>query len=479
MKLLHIYFIFLLAFITKGVGQEINIESLDSLVSTWNKPNSPGGYLAIFKDGKTVYSNNFGYANLETKEPFTEKTIFPISSMTKHITAICVLKLVQNGKLKLNQNIVDFFPELDAFTENILVSDLLNHTSGLGSWTSAATMRGKRIHEFGKSPYAWLIDYGQVEFPPGTQYRYGNTTYYLAGEIVRKITNKSLAEFAKDELFSKLGMKNTFYLENPNQEISGKAQGYVLNGESNYLKRNGLATHMGAVGVYTTIEDFKIWDNAIKNKTVLNPKLLNLLSTPYTLKDGTKTYYGYGQIIYPYNGIKQEYHSGGDYDWGYKSHYARYPDYNVTFVLFSNDSDLELYPAVQNIKQYIFESELPNGIYDWKKRYYNSKPKKPKSKKIKNIKHYEGTYYSQSIDANYTLKLDQDNNMVLTVGDIDPNILAFTDKKTAVADIYHIQGLQLSAIGPTLTFKFEGDKVVGFSLNSGGVNNIIFTKTSN
>lgn len=479
MKSLYVYLLFLITFVAHVYGQKIDTKSLDSLVSSWNKLNSPGGYLAIFKDGKTVYSNNFGFANLETKEPFTEQSIFPISSMTKHITAICVLKLVQNGKLKLDQNIVDFFPELNNFTENILVSDLLNHTSGLGSWTSAATMRGKRIHEFGKSPYEWLVGHGHIEFPPGTQFRYGNTTYYLAGEIVRKITNKSLAEFANDELFSKLGMKNTFYLENPDQEITGKTQGYVLNGEGEYLKRNGLATHMGPVGVYTTIEDFMIWDNAVKNKTVLKPELLNLLSTQYKLKDGKKTYYGYGQVIYPYNGIKQEYHSGGDYDWGYNSYYARYPDYNLTFVLFSNDSDLEQYPAVQTIKQYIFEGELTNGIYDWKKQYYNAKTKKPKSKKIKNLKDYEGIYYSQSIDAKYTLKLNQDNIMVLNAGDIDPNILTFTDKKTAIADIYHIQGLRLSAIGPTLTFKFEDDTVIGFSLNSGGVNNISFIKLIN
>lgn len=469
----HIFF-FILSGI--GYGQTIDTKSLDSLAATWDKPNSPGGYLAIFKDGETVYSSSFGYANLETKESFTEQTRFPISSMSKHITAICILKLVQEGKLKLNQNIVDFFPELDTIAKNILVSDLLNHTSGLGSWTSAATMCGKRIHEFEKSPYEWLVDHGQIEFQPGTKFSYGNTSFYLAGEIVRKITNKSLAEFSNDELFSKLGMKNTFYLDNPNQEIKGKAQGYVLNGKGEYLKRNCLATHMGPVGVYTTIEDFKIWDSAIQNKLVLRPELLDLLSISYRLNDDSKTYYGYGQWIYEYNGIKQEFHSGGDYDWGYKSYYARFPDYNLTFVIFSNDSDLDRNQAVQLVKRYMFESEFPEGLSEANRRNSRTKTKKTKFKKVKNLKRYEGMYYSKSIDASYSLKLNEDNDMILTTGNIDPIILTWVNNVTANSEIYHIQKIRLSAIAPTLRFKIEGDKVIGFSLNSGGVNNISFVK---
>lgn len=465
------YFTYLFLFLgLVCFGQNINTRSLDSLVSSWDTPNSPGGYLALFEDGELVYSKGFGFANLELKEPFTEQTVFPIASISKHITAICLLKLVENGQLDLSQSIVDFFPELSDYASEVTVSDLLNHTSGIGSWTGAATMRGYRIHEFKMPPIGWLTEHGHLEFPPGTKYSYSNTAFYLAGQIIESITGKSLAEFAQAEFFSKLGMKNTFYSGDPNSPIANKAEGYVLNAQNEYIKRNSMARYMGPVGIYTTISDFKIWDNAIQNNLILNPELLKLLRTSYQLRDGTKTNYGYGQLISEINQIKIESHGGGDYDWGYKCYFERYPDENLTFIFFSNKSDLDRNSAVLSIRTSILDGKLVNGFEGTRKS------KKIKYKRIKHPSIYEGVYYSKSIDAQYTLRLTNSNELELTAGEIDPIILSWYDKKTAVAKVFYIEKMRLSATAPNLRFEFIDNKVIGFELDAGGVNMIPFEK---
>lgn len=465
------YFTYLFLFLgLVCFGQNINTRSLDSLVSSWDTPNSPGGYLALFEDGEQVYSKGFGFANLELKEPFTEQTVFPIASISKHITAICLLKLVENGQLDLSQSIVDFFPELSDYASEVTVSDLLNHTSGIGSWTGAATMRGYRIHEFKMPPIEWLTEHGHLEFSPRTKYSYSNTAFYLAGLIIERTTSKSLAEFAHTEFFSKLGMKNTFYSGDSNKPIANKAQGYVLNAQNEYIIRNSMARYMGPVGVYTTISDFRIWDNAIQNNLILNPELLKLIRTSYQLRDGTKTNYGFGQVINEINGTKVEYHGGGDYDWGYKCYFERYPDHNLTFIFFSNKSDLDRDESVQAIRSCLLNGQLTNEV---KKK---AKPSKVKTKKVKNLSFYEGTYYSKSIDAHYILRITNDNELELTTGEIDPQILTWYNKETAYAKVYYIQKMRLSATAPNLRFKFKNNKVVGFELDAGGVNKIPFKK---
>ena len=135
--------------------------------------------------------------------------------MSKHITAACVLKLVEQNQITLDQDILDFFPELSSFAQGITVADLLNHTSGIPSRSSAATMRGQQIFKYEKAPIDWLVSHGQLEIEPGTKYRYGNTSYYLAGKIVEIVSEKTLQDFAKDEFFSRLGMSNTYFRSYP------------------------------------------------------------------------------------------------------------------------------------------------------------------------------------------------------------------------------------------------------------------------
>lgn len=451
-------------------GQKINIKLLDSLVANWETTNTPGGYLAIFEEGKQIYSNGFGMANVEEKILFSDQTIFPVASISKHITAICILKLVENGQLDLNQSIVDFFPELSHYASEVTVSDLLNHTSGIESWTGAAVMRGYRIHEFKISPVEWLVEHGHLEFPAGTQYSYGNTAFFLAGEIIEKVSGKSLAEFALDEFFSKLEMKNTFYCDDPAKIIPNKAQGYVLNAQNEYVRRNSLARYMGPVGVYTSISDFRIWDNAIRNNLILKPELLDLLRTSYQLDNGTKTNYGYGQWVYEINGIRIENHGGTDYDWGYQCFFERYPEYDLTVIFFKNKSDLDRIECLHSIRRCLLDGQLSTDRKD------KTKTKKRKTKKVKNLSIYEGNYYSESIDAHYTLRITSNNELELTAGEIDPIILSWVNKETANAEEYYIQKMRLSYNAPTLRFEIKGKEVVAFELDAVSVNKIPFKK---
>ncbi len=464
--------------------QNTNQIPLKDLVNEMDKPNSPGGYIAIFKDGNTVFSEGFGLSDLNQREKFTSETIFPIASMTKHITSICLLKLVEKDMISLDQNILEFFPEFEGFAKNIAVSDLLNHTSGIASWPAAATMRGEQIHKFEKTPTEFLIDHNQLVFEPGTEFKYNNTPYFLAGEIIRKITGKTLPEFANEEFFSKLGMDNTNYRIYSKDQLSDAAKGYVLNSDGIWEERLSKAKYIGPVGVYTTISDFKKWDHAIQNKMVLEPNLLKLLRTSYVLNNDKKTNYGYGQYISNLKGIEKEYHGGTDYDFGYKSYYARFPEHRLTYVLFSNNSELNRAQTIKSIEQYILKNflldDLPKSNNSNLEKTVNSTVNLPNSEPFIKSKieldKYVGSYYSKTIDATYVLKINEDGNLQLNVGEIDPLILKWINQNEARTSFYSIRGRRLSAYGPTFKFVDHENNITGFLLDAVGVNNISFMK---
>lgn len=476
-------FIFFISFSLSG--QEIDIKGLDSLIMSWDEPDSPGGYLAIFKGEETIYSRGFGYSDIETQQQFTTGTLFPISSMTKHMTAICVLKLVEEGRVKLDDELVEYFPELESYAHGVLIKDLLNHTSGIASWPSAATMRGYRIYKFEKSPLEWLVDRGHLEYEPGEYFRYSNTSFWLAGELVRRVSGQSLPDFAVAELFSKLGMSNTFYRPDPNKPIANMASGYVYNHDGEFEKRNSQVTHLGPVGVYTTVDDFQKWDQAMQNETILTAEHHKLLQTSYALRNGAETSYAYGQVLGEYEGIREESHGGLDYDWGYESFYARFPEYNLTYVFFKNNPELDRKASLLAISSMIFKKEIasrPSSQNNEKTEhresiYPESLINTPsKYKRSKKLAAFVGTYYSETIDATYFLSLDDNNSLMLNAGNLDEMELSWIDKTTAKAPLYHINSLQLSGRTPVLKFRVENKEATGFLLDSGGANNIEFSR---
>lgn len=186
---------------------------VDALVKQYTDPDIFSGVVLIAFDGKPVYHKPFGLANRETKTPVTLNTKFLIGSMNKTFTQVVVMQLVSEGKLHLDDKLIDFIPGFrQPLAKNITVDHLLNHRSGFADY------HGPRYFNL---PYnkkniqgiTELLKDRELDFPPGSDEQYSNAGYILLGAIIEKVTGKSYAANVNERIISKLNLKET-YTEN-------------------------------------------------------------------------------------------------------------------------------------------------------------------------------------------------------------------------------------------------------------------------
>lgn len=298
------------------------------------KQHIPGLALAIVRDGKLVKAKGYGLASLELNVPVLRKTAFELGSITKQFTAMAIMMLVEEGKVRLDERITTYLSGLPDAWRNVTVRHLLTHTSGIKSYTEVH--RFDRITLADTSPeevIQTVADY-PLKFQPGEKWEYSNTGYYLLGLIVEKASGKPYATFLQERIFGPLGMNRT-RLNDLKAVIPDRSSGYSWRG-SGY--RNATAISMtwpyAAGALLSTVEDLAKWDAALYTEKLVKQTSLDQMWTPATLKDGKSTEYGFGWFIGKMNEHRLIGHSGGIP--GFSTDIARYVDDRLTVIALLN-----------------------------------------------------------------------------------------------------------------------------------------------
>ena len=232
---------------------------VDSIFMDTDKLNHPGAALGIFKDGKIIYAKGYGYANLEYDIPISSTSVFRIASTSKQFTAACIVLLAQQGKLSLDTTLDTFFPAFPSYAKTITVRHLLNHTSGIRDYLVLASLSGLGDEDFyeDKDVMKWLINQEELNFKPGDEHLYSNSGYWLLGQIVQKVTETTMAEYAMKEIFKPLGMNNTHFHNDYTSIVKNRASGYYPTQEGGFQISMTTLNMIGDGGIFTTIEDLK------------------------------------------------------------------------------------------------------------------------------------------------------------------------------------------------------------------------------
>ena len=153
--------------------------SIDSIFSRWDSQDSPGGTVGIIKEGKFVYTQGYGSANLDYNLPNTPQSVFRIASTSKQFTAACIVLLSQQGKLSLDDKLIKFFPDFPDYANEITIQNLLNHTSGIRDYLSLARLSGFEDEDYytDKTVKKWLTNQEELNFNPGDEYLYSNSGF--------------------------------------------------------------------------------------------------------------------------------------------------------------------------------------------------------------------------------------------------------------------------------------------------------------
>ncbi len=307
------------------------------------------GNVLIAQHGKIIYQKAFGYRNLDLKLPLNNSSLFDLASVSKQFTALSILQLKEQGKLKLTDSLRAYFPQLPY--HNITIQNLLTHTSGLPDYLNQMTKKWdhKQI-AFNNDVLEFLAsNKPKPLFPPGSQYEYSNTGYILLASIIDKLTGDSYANYLKQHIFKPLGMDSSRVYNTRRSKkdtIANYAYGYVYNAVSktyvlpDSLKRFDFVYWLdGVTGdgtVNSTTGDLLKWDNALLSHKLLNAADQKDMLSPHVLTDTiAKGYYGYGIDI-----LKDELgnftsHNGS---WpGYTSVLTHYETGDYTIIVLSNN----------------------------------------------------------------------------------------------------------------------------------------------
>jgi CubicO group peptidase (beta-lactamase class C family) len=320
----------------KNTTKDNTEAKIDEIFSQWNKPYSPGAAIAVIKDGKVIFKKGYGMANMEYDVPITPSSIFHIASESKQFTAFCIVLLAKEGKLSLDDDIRMHLPYIPVFGKKITIRNLMHHTSGLRDQWQLLSIGGQAIDDVIKQEHIIKLVSKQedLNFEPGSRMLYCNTGYTLLAEIVKKVSGKSLREYADEKIFKPLNMSNTHFHDDNTEIVKGRTYSYDSVDLDKYVNSPLNYATIGATSLFTTVEDKAKWLINYETAKVGGKDAINQMYEQAVLSNGKQTTYAFGIEIDTYNGYKRVGHGGGDA--GYRTYTVRFPEEKLGIVVFSN-----------------------------------------------------------------------------------------------------------------------------------------------
>ena len=313
------------------------IAGIDHYFSKQHKSGRLNGTVLVAKAGK-VFSQAYGYTTLRgrNREPLQVNTAFQLASVSKPITAIAVLQLVEEGKLQLHEDIRSYLPDFPY--EGITVHLMLSHRSGLPNYLYLTD------HHWPASEQPMVMQEAYdilTHNPPGRYFRpnrrfdYSNTNYFLLAYLVEQVSGQSFGSFLKENIFEPAGMKDAFvldcagYMSIPNTACGTDEYGRLMK-QDYYLN-----TIYGDKSIFASVEDLYMLDRALRDGLLLSPTLQALAYKPLNRWDGAARSYGYGwRLMKQPGGGKIAFHTGW---WqGFRTYFIRHLDEDATVIVLTN-----------------------------------------------------------------------------------------------------------------------------------------------
>ena len=201
---------------------------VDSVFLRFTAAGSPGCALGVVRNGRLDYARGYGLASVEHGVPITPATVFDIGSVSKQFTAMAVVLLAQDGKLSFDDEIQKFLPEIPRYAGAVTIRHLLQHTSGLRDYIDILGWSGLGDEAVTTDADALdaIVRQKATNFPPGSEFRYSNSGYFLLSLIVKRVSGESLRDFAARRIFAPLAMSRTQFVDRHEMVVAGKAGSY-------------------------------------------------------------------------------------------------------------------------------------------------------------------------------------------------------------------------------------------------------------
>lgn len=290
--------------------------------------------VAIARDGHVIFARGYGMANLQHSVPVTPETVFHIDSISKNILSAVVLQLVEQHKIDLDADVTKYVPEAPTHGRPVTVRQLLNHTSGIFSFTSLPEAEANERRDLTHDQLLALIKNKPADFEAGAAWRYNNSAFYLAGMVVERVTGKEYGEYVREQVFKPLGM-NSAQMCDARTVVPHLASGYDRD-KGSVVNAAFLSWKLpfAAGAICATATDLLKWQAALDDGRVLSPSSLKLMRAPTVLSDGTVIDYGLGTRLGMLDGHRVLGHTGSG--GGFANALESFPDDHLTVVVLTN-----------------------------------------------------------------------------------------------------------------------------------------------
>lgn len=335
-------------------------KQVDKVFEKWDKPDSPGCALGIYRDGQIVYKHGYGMADLNDDVPITPATVFHVASMSKQFTAASIVLLAQQRKLSLDDDVRKYIPELPDFGERITIRHLVHHTSGLRDQWNLLELAGWRYSLdliTDDDVMSVMTRQKDLNFKPGDKHVYCNTGYTLMGLIVKRVSGMSLREYTTKNIFEPLGMTHTHFRDDHAEIIKHDALGYEQEGKDKPF-RMSLTNFdtVGATSLHTTVEDLQLWDENFYHPRVGGPAFLQQMLERGKLNSGEQLDYAFGLVVGKYKGLPTVDHGGADA--GYRSDLIRFPEQHFSTAVLCNSAETNPSALARQVADIVLAKDL-------------------------------------------------------------------------------------------------------------------------
>ena len=356
---------------------------------------SLNGSILVAMDGQILYEQYNGfYSYRYKKDSILSNSPFHLASVSKTITAMAVLKLAQEGKLKVDDSIIKYLPSFPR--PGVTIRTLLNHRSGLPNyvhymdrlgWNKRKIMSNQDVLDFLVARHK-DIDIG----PPDRRFNYSNTNYALLALIIEKASGLSYPQYLKQTIFDPIGMKDSYVFTQPDSARSMPS--YFHNGRQYAF--DFLDMVYGDKNIYSTVQDLLKFDMALSAGFIISKDFLDMACTPYSFeKPGTHNY-GLGwRLLMLKNGKKVVYHNGWWH--GNRTAFYRLPDEKITIIALCNNDSKMIY-SVRKLAD-LFGDYMQNGNSDDDGEKSIVRTRRNSGKKNSTVKHNSKRKYQRAIAA--------------------------------------------------------------------------------
>ncbi len=334
----------LVAFSAAGAGPAMGqtdratlIARIDSMAMVpINGRQTAGSSVAVVRGRDTLVLKGYGKADLELDVPTPDRAMYEIGSVTKQFTASAILRMVEQGKLSLDDEITKYLPTYPTQGHHVTIRRLMDHTSGIKGYTELPAFAAFAARPLAKDSLVALFSKEPFDFAPGDGMVYNNSAYFLLGMIIEKVSGRTYADYVQDSLFARAGMKDSRYCSE-STVMPRKVHGYdFLNGTLQKARPISHVWPFSAGSLCSTAGDLLAWTAALHGGKILSPASYQELITPGTLNDGTRLRYAKGLGRDEIAGHRAIHHGGGIF--GFTSYVAWLPDDSLTVVVLYNSA---------------------------------------------------------------------------------------------------------------------------------------------